>query len=55
MLKALQIAAKHVGLLAGLLLAACGSGRDTALTVVTIGAPASPFDKGVRLPAPARM
>jgi hypothetical protein len=43
MRKALQIAARNVALLAGLLLAACGSGKDAAVTVVTIGAPAWPF------------
>jgi peptide/nickel transport system substrate-binding protein/oligopeptide transport system substrate-binding protein len=43
-----------VALLAGLPLAACGSGKD-ALTVVAIGSPASPFEKGARLSPPARL
>ncbi|MBV1689894.1 ABC transporter substrate-binding protein [Novosphingobium sp. G106] len=43
-----------VALLAGLPLAACGSGKD-ALTVVTIGSPASPFEKTARLSPPARL
>ncbi|MBW8753072.1 MAG: ABC transporter substrate-binding protein [Sphingomonadales bacterium] len=55
MRKALQIAARNVALLAGLLLAACGSGKNAAVTVVTIGAPASPFETAVRLPGPARL
>ena len=53
MRKALQIAARHGWLAALLLLGACGSGKDTALSVVAIGNPASPFEKGVRLPQPA--
>jgi peptide/nickel transport system substrate-binding protein/oligopeptide transport system substrate-binding protein len=55
MRKALQIATRNVALLAGLLLAACGSGKDAAVTVVTIGAPAWPFEKTVRLSGPARL
>lgn len=55
MRKALQIAARHGWLAALLLLGACGSGKDTALSVVAIGNPASPFEKGVRLPQPARL
>lgn len=55
MRKALQIAKKHFWLLAGLFVAACGSGRDQPLNVVAVGDPASPFEKGVRLPPPARL
>ena len=56
MLKALQITTRRFWLMAGLLLlSACGSGKETALTVVTIGAPASPFETGVRLPPAARL
>lgn len=58
MRKARKIAAKHVrllaALLAGLPLAACGSGKD-ALTVVAIGSPASPFERTARLSPPARL
>ena len=58
MRKASKIAAKQakllVALLAGLPLGACGSGKD-ALTVVTIGSPASPFEKTARLSPPARL
>lgn len=58
MRKARKIPAKTirllVALLAGLPLAACGSGKD-ALTVVTIGSPASPFEKTARLSPPARL
>ncbi len=55
MRKAPQIIANHAWLLASLLLAACGSGQDATLTVVTIGAPGSQFEKGVRLPPSARL
>ena len=55
MSKALQIAARRAWLLAGLLLAACGSGKDQPLSVVAIGEPASPFESTVRLPPPARL
>jgi peptide/nickel transport system substrate-binding protein/oligopeptide transport system substrate-binding protein len=55
MRKALQIAARHAGLFAGLLLVGCGSGKDAAVTVVAIGDPSAPFDKGVRLSPPARL
>lgn len=55
----LAIAGRHARLLAaflaGLPLAACGSGKDAALTVVAIGSPASPFAKGLRLSPPARL
>ncbi|MFA7603587.1 MAG: ABC transporter substrate-binding protein [Novosphingobium sp.] len=55
MRKALQIAAKYVWLMAGLLLVAgCGSGKD-AFTVVAIGAPASPFETDAPLPPSARL
>jgi peptide/nickel transport system substrate-binding protein/oligopeptide transport system substrate-binding protein len=51
----LQIAARHACLLVGLLLAACGSGKNAAVTVVAIGDPAAPFEKGARLSPPARL
>lgn len=55
MRKALQIAVRHAWFMAGLLLAGCGSDRDAALTVVAIGAPASPFEKAAPLPPAARL
>lgn len=55
MREAPQIAARYAGLLAALLLAGCGSGKDAAMSVVAIGAPSSPFEKGVRLSPPARL
>jgi peptide/nickel transport system substrate-binding protein/oligopeptide transport system substrate-binding protein len=49
-------AARHVGVLGGLLLlAACGSGNDAAVSVVTIGAPGSLYEEGARQPPPARL
>jgi peptide/nickel transport system substrate-binding protein/oligopeptide transport system substrate-binding protein len=51
MRKAHQITA----LLATLMLAACNSAKDAAVTVVTIGAPSSLFETGGRLPPPARL
>ncbi|HEX8056218.1 MAG TPA: ABC transporter substrate-binding protein, partial [Novosphingobium sp.] len=58
MRKARKTPAKRIRLLvavaAGLPLAACGSGKD-ALTVVTIGSPASPFERTARLSPPARL
>src|SRR5262245_37309063 len=55
MRKALKTATRHVGLGIGLLLAACGSGKDQPLSIVAIGTPSSLFEKGVRLPAAARL
>src|SRR5262245_26843883 len=55
MRKALQIATGYAGLLAALPLVACGSDKHAAVTVVTIGAPTSPYEKGTRLPPPARL
>jgi peptide/nickel transport system substrate-binding protein/oligopeptide transport system substrate-binding protein len=56
MRKALQIVARHSLLFAGLLLAACGSGKNAAVvTVVAIGEPAAPFEKGLHLSPPARL
>lgn len=55
MRKALLTAAKHACLLTALFLAACGSGKNAAVNVVTIGNPAAPFEKGVRLSMPARL
>src|SRR5579872_6281701 len=55
MRKALQIATRHTALLVGLLLAACGSSKDAAVTVVAIGDPSAPFEKGARLSPPARL
>jgi peptide/nickel transport system substrate-binding protein/oligopeptide transport system substrate-binding protein len=51
MRKALLFAA----LSAGLLLAACNSAKDAAVTVVAIGAPSSLYEKGAHLPPPARL
>ncbi|MDR2856858.1 MAG: ABC transporter substrate-binding protein [Novosphingobium sp.] len=51
MRKALQITA----LLTALLLAACGSYKNAAVNVVTIGEPATPFEQGARLSLPARL
>jgi peptide/nickel transport system substrate-binding protein/oligopeptide transport system substrate-binding protein len=55
MRKALQIASRHAGLIAAVLLAGCGPGKHAAVTVVAIGAPSAPFEKGARLPPPARL
>ena len=55
MRKAFQIATRNLWLSALLLLAACGSGQDAALSVVAIGSPATPFERGVRLPPAARL
>lgn len=52
---ALQIIVRHGALAAGLLLAGCGSGKDAALSIVAIGAPSSPFEKGVRLSPAAQL
>jgi peptide/nickel transport system substrate-binding protein/oligopeptide transport system substrate-binding protein len=51
MRKAHQITA----LLAALMLAACNSAKDAAVTVVTIGTPSSLYEKGARMPPPARL
>jgi ABC-type transport system substrate-binding protein len=53
--KVSNITTKLMGLTAVLLLGACGSGNETALTVVTIGKPSSPFEKGIRLSPPAQL
>ena len=55
MQKALQIAARRAGLVACVLLAGCGAGKNTAVTVVAIGDPSTPFEKSVRMSPPARL
>lgn len=55
MRKMRPIFGRSLGLAGVLLLAACGQGKDTALTVVAIGTPDSPFQKGVRLSPAARL
>jgi hypothetical protein len=55
MRKVSPIFGRSLGLVCALLLAACGQDKDTALTVLVIGAPASPFQKGVRLSPAARL
>jgi ABC-type transport system substrate-binding protein len=55
MRKVSKFPARLAWLSASLLLGACGSGNETALTVVTIGEPSAPFEKGIRLSPPARL
>lgn len=55
MREALHTAVGLAALAASLLLAGCGSNKDAALSVVTIGALSSPFESGLRLSPPARL